>query len=316
MKNFYVKLLLLISFLLSACSSIDVQHYRQEQPKLELKRYLNGDLRAVRATLPMVLACASRSWTEGWVLPKASAQEARLVPGVRVWQAEHLCDIVGHFRGEPCSGWAALASGGPPPVTQTGPDLAEVRGHGAAKRALCLAAAGGHNLLMVGPPGSGKSMLAQRLPGLLPRASGNEALQIAALQSLAGLDVRSKWGQRPWRAPHHSATAAAMSTTTISTRIRLPRRLMRAPCNTARERRFGRGNGPDDGGRRQRHPGEEGGRGAGWPQPRRRHGLLVRDADCAEGPSALPKAPRLSPRRAPRSTACGSGRAVESRSCS
>ena len=171
---------------------------------------LNGDLRAVRATLPMVLACASRSWTEGWVLPKASAQEARLVPGVQVWQAEHLCDIVGHFRGEPCSGWAALASGGPPPVTQTGPDLAEVRGHGAAKRALCLAAAGGHNLLMVGPPGSGKSMLAQRLVGLLPTPSPQEALSAAAVQSLAGQDALARWGQRPFRAPHHSATMAAM----------------------------------------------------------------------------------------------------------
>jgi magnesium chelatase family protein len=171
---------------------------------------LNGELRPIRAALPMVLACASQGWADTWVLPAASAREARLVPGVGLTQALHLNDIVSHFRGEAAEGWAMLRGGNAPPRAGAGPDLSEVRGHAAAKRALELAAAGGHNLLMVGPPGSGKSMLAQRLPGLLPAPSDQESLQTAALQSLSGQDVLALWGQRPFRAPHHSATAAAL----------------------------------------------------------------------------------------------------------
>jgi magnesium chelatase family protein len=171
---------------------------------------LNGELRPVRAALPMVLACASQGWRDAWVLPVASAREARLVPGVRICQAPHLSDIVAHLRGEPNEGWAVLQGQLPPAQAEPGPDLGDVRGHTGAKRALELAAAGGHNLLMVGPPGSGKSMLAQRLPGLLPAPDQRESLQTAALQSLAGQDVLTRWGQRPFRAPHHSATAAAL----------------------------------------------------------------------------------------------------------
>ncbi|MDI9331725.1 MAG: YifB family Mg chelatase-like AAA ATPase [Alphaproteobacteria bacterium] len=171
---------------------------------------LNGELRAVRATLPMVLACASRGWGDGWVLPAVSAPEASLVPGVEIAQAQHLNDIVAHFRGESAEGWARLQPKAQLPVIDMGPDLRDVRGHLGAKRALELAAVGGHNLLMVGPPGSGKSMLAQRLSGLLPAPDPGESLQTAALQSLAGQDVLAHWGQRPFRAPHHSATAAAL----------------------------------------------------------------------------------------------------------
>ena len=171
---------------------------------------LNGELRPIRAALPMVLACASQGWTETWVLPAASAREARLVPGVAVAQAQHLNDIVAHFRGQPTEGWALLRGSGVPAREEAGPDLSEVRGHAAAKRALELAATGGHNLLMVGPPGSGKSMLAQRLVGLLPEPSAQEALEAAALQSLSGQDALARWGQRPFRSPHHGATAAAL----------------------------------------------------------------------------------------------------------
>lgn len=171
---------------------------------------LNGELRPIRSALPMVLACASQGWDLQWVLPGVSAEEARLVPDVQVHQALHLLDVVAHFRGETAPGWLSLRHMAPTGRAAPWPDLNEVRGHAAAKRALELAATGGHNLLMAGPPGSGKSMLAQRLPGLLPQATAGEVLKIAALQSLAGLDVRTRWGQRPWRTPHHSATAAAM----------------------------------------------------------------------------------------------------------
>ena len=171
---------------------------------------LNGELRPIRAALPMVLACASQGWADAWVLPVASAREASLVPGVRIAQARHLNDIVAHFRGESAEGWGRLQARTHVAVADTGPDLSDVRGHLGAKRALELAAVGGHNLLMVGPPGSGKSMLAQRLPGLLPPPGERESLQTAALQSLAGQDALAHWGQRPFRAPHHSATAAAL----------------------------------------------------------------------------------------------------------
>jgi magnesium chelatase family protein len=171
---------------------------------------LSGELRPVRAVLPMVLACASQGWSWDWVLPAASAAEACRVPGVRVFQALHLNDVIAHFNSKPSTGWAELEHAAPIATKTHALDLSEVRGHAAAKRALELAAAGGHNLLLSGPPGSGKSMLAQRLPGLLPDASTQEALQIAAVHSLAGLDVQATWGQRPWRAPHHSATAPAM----------------------------------------------------------------------------------------------------------
>jgi len=100
----------------------------------------------------------------------------------------------------------------PPPVPAAlGPDLRDVRGQAAAKRALEVAAAGGHSLLMVGPPGSGKSMLAQRLAGLLPPMGEDDALASAALAGLApgGFDPAG-WRQRPWRSPHHSASAVAL----------------------------------------------------------------------------------------------------------
>lgn len=171
---------------------------------------LNGELRPVHAALAMVLACASRGWREAWVLPAASAREACLVPDVQVCQAAHLMDVVAHFRGEGGTGWAQLHPLPRMPDTCNDLDLSEVRGHAAAKRALEVAAAGGHNLLMAGPPGSGKSMLAQRLPGLLPVPDQQSALQAAALQCLGGQDILAQWGRRPFRAPHHSCTAAAL----------------------------------------------------------------------------------------------------------
>src|SRR5204863_435566 len=90
------------------------------------------------------------------------------------------------------------------------PDLSDVKGQPQAKRALEIAAAGQHSLLMIGPPGTGKSMLAQRLPGLLPPMSESEALQAAAVQSLTGSFRLDRWRQRPYRAPHHTASGVAL----------------------------------------------------------------------------------------------------------
>lgn len=175
---------------------------------------LGGELRPVRGALAMALSLAHEASHATLVLPPGSAEEAALVPQARVVRARHLVDVAARLRREnpvqgEDAGWQAL-----PPRSATaapsGPDLVDVRGQAAARRALEIAAAGGHSLLMVGPPGAGKSMLAQRLPGLLPPMATDEALEAAAIASLAGRFDIARWGQRPMSAPHHSASAVAL----------------------------------------------------------------------------------------------------------
>jgi len=175
---------------------------------------LGGELRPVRGALAMALGLAREGGTSTLVLPPGSAEEAALVPQVRVVRARHLIDVVARLRPESASepdpaAWSLLVPRGVPahPVDS---DLADVKGQTGARRALEIAAAGGHNLLMVGPPGAGKSMLAHRLPGLLPPMDRDEALEAAALASLAGRFEAARWGQRPLSAPHHSASAVAL----------------------------------------------------------------------------------------------------------
>ncbi|RZI91913.1 MAG: ATP-binding protein, partial [Variovorax sp.] len=151
---------------------------------------LSGHLRPVRGALAMALALHTRGIATRLVLPADSAKEAALVPGAEVYGAVHLLDVVRQFlppdaaaeAGAPGEGWSRVvaAAGGPPARY---PDLADVKGHTGAKRALEIAAAGNHSLLMVGPPGSGKSMLAQRFAGLLPAMTVDEALESAAVMS-------------------------------------------------------------------------------------------------------------------------------------
>ncbi|HYF43065.1 MAG TPA: YifB family Mg chelatase-like AAA ATPase, partial [Ramlibacter sp.] len=172
---------------------------------------LSGELRPVRGALAMSLAL--RGADAQLVLPPGSAEEAALVPGARVWRARHLLDVVRRFQadpaGEPGEGWSRVM--GEPPMAQARyPDLADVKGQAAAKRALEIAAAGGHSLLLVGPPGSGKSMLAQRFAGLLPPMTVDEALECAAVASLAGRFSLAQWGLRPTCSPHHSASSVAL----------------------------------------------------------------------------------------------------------
>lgn len=175
---------------------------------------LGGELRPVRGALAMALAVAREAPHATLVLPPGSAEEAALVPQARVVRARHLVDVAARLRREnPAqgedAGWHAVPARSVA-ATADGPDLAEVRGQGAARRALEIAAAGGHSLLLVGPPGAGKSMLAQRLAGLLPPLSTDEALEAAAIASLAGRFDLAQWGQRPMSAPHHSASAVAL----------------------------------------------------------------------------------------------------------
>ncbi len=171
---------------------------------------LAGELRPVRGALAMALAVRHEGVARTLVLPAASASEAALAERVAVRSAVHLLDVVAALQ----PGAAAI----PLPLARAPPagdvpqplDLRDVRGQAGAKRALEIAAAGHHSVLMVGPPGTGKSMLAQRLAGLLPPMTDNEALASAAIASLAGAFDPARWMVRPFRAPHHSATAAAL----------------------------------------------------------------------------------------------------------
>lgn len=181
-------------------------------PAHDLGRYefagelaLTGALRAVRGALAMALA--ARGAERAFVLPCASAAEASMVHGASVWAAPSLLAVCEHLAGRTLlpSGTATV----PPPRPEP-PDLADVRGQHQAKRALEIAAAGGHSILFSGPPGTGKSMLAQRLCGLLPPLDDNEALEVAAVASIAGRFLPELLGQRPYRAPHHTASAVAL----------------------------------------------------------------------------------------------------------
>jgi magnesium chelatase family protein len=183
---------------------------------------LSGQLRPVRGALAMAVALrrasADRAGIEKLVLPPGSAEEAALAPGLAVFRARHMLDVVARFLPDSAQpmpeperdGWTQAAPAPPrrPPVSY--PDLADVKGQAAAKRALEIAAAGGHSLLMTGPPGSGKSMLAQRFAGLLPPLDAQQALESAAVESLAGPYDPARWGLRPTRAPHHTASAVAL----------------------------------------------------------------------------------------------------------
>jgi magnesium chelatase family protein len=146
-------------------------------------------------------------------LPAASAGEAALVPRVAVFGAAGLPELCAHLCGERDARLAPVTAR-PPERTgsnASSPDMAEVIGQQGARRALEVAAAGGHHVLMVGPPGAGKSMLAARLPSLLPPMTDDEALSSAALLSASALGFSpAQWRQRPFRAPHHSSSAAAL----------------------------------------------------------------------------------------------------------
>ena len=185
---------------------------------------LSGALRPVRGALAMSLALHDDPAHPSQVLPAGNAQEAALVPGATVYQAEHLLDVVSQFVPPPDTTAESPAGATPPPTTRWSrvepvpmapaasgyPDLVDVKGQSGAKRALEIAAAGGHGVLMTGPPGSGKSMLAHRFAGLLPPMSVSESLQSAALASLAGRFTLAHWGRRPTCTPHHSASAVAL----------------------------------------------------------------------------------------------------------
>lgn len=166
---------------------------------------LDGALRPVRGIVPMVAAL--RGTVRGVVVPAACAAEAALVPGVEVRCAWTLDEVVAALRGRrPWPDLPAQVISVPSPQ----PDLAEVRGHPVARFVLEIAAAGGHHLLLSGPPGAGKTMLAARLGGLLPDLDEDSALEVTAIHSAAGEPTSGLHTRPPFRAPHHSASAVSL----------------------------------------------------------------------------------------------------------
>ncbi|SFX38971.1 YifB family Mg chelatase-like AAA ATPase [Marinospirillum alkaliphilum] len=167
---------------------------------------LNGELRSVRGVLPTALAMMAGD--RELILPAVDLPEAGLIAGLHSSGAEHLLQLTAALQGQQ----ALLKAGPQTPVAAPPdlPDLRDVRGQPAARRALTVAAAGQHNLLLCGPPGSGKTLLSRCLPGLLPEPDEQEALQVAAVQSISGGFDPAQWKQRPFRAPHHTASAVAL----------------------------------------------------------------------------------------------------------
>ena len=166
---------------------------------------LTGELRSIRGALAMTYHAANCG--RAFILPTANAAEAALVEQATVYAAQSLLQVAAHL-----SGREAIARYIPDAqaIVPHYPDMLEVKGQGQVKRALEVAAAGGHSVLMSGPPGTGKSMLAARFPGILPQMTEAEALESAAMQSLGGMFEVSKWKHRPYRAPHHTASAVAL----------------------------------------------------------------------------------------------------------
>lgn len=166
---------------------------------------LTGALRSIRGALAMTAHAAHSG--RAFILPASNADEAALVHNATVYPATSLLQVAAHLAGRETMQACQPARSSTP---QDYPDMRDVKGQAQAKRVLEIAAAGGHSVLMRGPPGTGKSMLAARFPGILPPMTDGEALESAAMQSLSGSFELSKWGVRPFRAPHHTASAVAL----------------------------------------------------------------------------------------------------------
>ncbi|MBP0588827.1 YifB family Mg chelatase-like AAA ATPase [Paraburkholderia sp. LEh10] len=212
--------------ILAASGQIPVESLAQREFAGELS--LTGALRPMRGAFAMAcgtarghlsseassdapLPAGADGRTPELYLPRASAKEAALVPGVAVYGAADLPSLCAHLAGDADARLYPVAAVALSSEAAAPPDMADVIGQRGARRALEVAAAGGHHVLMIGPPGAGKSMLAARLPALLPPMTDDEALTSAALLSASAAGFApAQWRQRPFRAPHHSSSAAAL----------------------------------------------------------------------------------------------------------
>jgi magnesium chelatase family protein len=183
-------------------------------PQQECSRYefagelaLSGQLRPIKGVLPIALAAKAAG--RSLMVPEENGAEASLADGITAYTANHLLQVCEHLIQGNRLTPATFSM--PPAVDRAKHDLADIRGQAHAKRALEVAAAGGHSMLMIGPPGSGKSMLASRLPGILPPMTEDEALESAAVLSISDRGFNfHEWKRRPFRSPHHTASAVAL----------------------------------------------------------------------------------------------------------
>jgi len=191
-----------------------------QMPGEELDHYefagelsLSGELRPIRGALAMTHAMHRADdgrRRRAFILPRANAEEASLVRDAAIFPADTLLQVCAHFASAGEDTRLARHRAAAVASRPDYPDFADVKGQAQAKRALEIAATGGHSILMVGPPGTGKSMLATRFPGILPPMTDDEALESAAVHSLAhGYSVQ-RWKTRPYRAPHHTASGVAL----------------------------------------------------------------------------------------------------------
>ena len=184
-------------------------------PEADLKQYefagelaLSGELRPIIGEIPMAMACQKSGRT--LVIPSENAEQASWVKQAKILSLSHLTQLFPHFLNQQALPFVetTLAHN---PTAHNQHDIADVVGQPLAKRALEIAASGGHNLLFIGPPGTGKTMLASRLPGILPPMTEQEALDSAAIQSICHKSINpDSWLTRPFRAPHHTASSAAL----------------------------------------------------------------------------------------------------------
>ena len=173
---------------------------------------LDGKVRSINGALPMIISARQQGYYK-FILPVDNAGECACIQGAEIYAAKSLLDVVGHITGRrKIESFAHVEYSANHEVSHSGSDLRYVRGQRAAKRALEIAAAGGHNLLMIGPPGSGKTMLARCLPSILPAMTFDEALEVTKIHSVAGSLGKNHGliATRPFRAPHHTASTAAL----------------------------------------------------------------------------------------------------------